>query len=160
MESLEKNQHYNVFLLYLMKMQIKILLRHFRYQLLYFQWCTKQNYTHIYVCLSLLNTNIPIELMKYVLISELLYIHMTMTYKPFQALSTFYEIWDNKLWLNIYFLWRTITSEIIQNVLTLSARGSSVHVKTPDSNVCRRQIQTSIDGSRAKRTYNCPTPIT
>ena len=68
-----------------------------------------------------------------------------------------------KWWLNIYFLWRTITSEIMQNVLTLSARGLSVDVKTPDSNVCRRQIQTSIDGSRAKRTYtnyNCPTPIT
>ena len=30
----------------------------------------------------------------------------------------------------------------MQNVLTLSARGPSVDVKTPDSNVCRRQIQT------------------
>ena len=28
----------------------------------------------------------------------------------------------------------------MQNVLTLSARGPSVDVKTPDSNVCRRQI--------------------
>ena len=45
-----------------------------------------------------------------------------------------------------------MTSDIIQNVLTLSARGPSVDVKTPDSNVCRRQIQTSIDGSRAERT--------
>ena len=72
MESLEKNQHYNILLLYLMEMQIKILFKTLQVSTPLFsnQWCTEQNYTHIYACLSQLNTNIPIELLKYVLISD------------------------------------------------------------------------------------------
>ena len=90
--------------------------------------------------------------MKYFLISDFIehtYDNKILTFKTLKEIS--YKIWDNKWWLNIYFLLRTITSEIIQNVLTLLAQGPSVDVKTPECNVYRRRIQTSIDGPRAKR---------
>ena len=141
------------FFLYLMGKQINFFFKILQVSTSLFsnQWCTKQNYTHIYACVSQLSTNIPIELIKYLLIWDFTVDTYNNEILTFTTLKS-YKIWDNKWWINIYFLWRTITSEKTQNALILSARGST--------DVKFRCLKAVPALKEFKKNYNGSRPIT